>query len=377
MEVQNYTSIALKKNFIRFGGRMRYTSESNTTTNGTNGIFTYNSVADYIANNPSQFSITKINSGVNVNYLDGEFYAEDDWKVRPNLTFSYGLRYEVQNFVSEHHDFSPRLSFAYGLGSAKGSPKTVLRGGFGIFYDRFQLANQLTVAQQNGVNQVRSLATFTGNANGCSPDNLAACQTTVGGGGNQVYTASPALRSPYTMQFALGADQQLFRGATISVNYLNARGVHQFISENVNAPVQGTPIGSTTRAVVNQFQSEADFRQNQLLTNFNLRGSRYFSSSGSMRSTSPNPTRRVPPHFPRSRTTSRRTTVARASTRGSRLFLGGNVTAPHYVSISPFIIAASGTPYNVTTRYGCQRRQRLRRPPVLHQWQLRQLHHAR
>ncbi len=38
------------------------------------------------------------------------------------------------------------------------------------------------------------------------------------------------------MEFAIGADQQLFRGATLSVNYLNTRGVHQFLSQNINAP---------------------------------------------------------------------------------------------------------------------------------------------
>ncbi len=350
-ELQNYTSIALSKNFIRFGGRLRHTSETNTTTNGANGIFTYNSVASYIANTPSQFSITKINSGVNVSYTDLEVYAEDDWKVRPNLTFSYGLRYEVQNYLSEHHDFGPRVSFAYGVGSAKGNPKTVLRGGFGIFYDRFQLGNQLTTFEENGVNQVRSVAVFPQGqgSNGCSPVNPGACQTTVGGGGNQTYTANPNLRSPYTMQFAIGADQQLFRGATISVNYLNARGVHQFISENIAAPVPGSTIGSSTRPVAYQFQSAGVFRQNQLLTNFNLRGSRYFSLFGFYALNFAKSDTAGATSFP-SIPYNIGADYGRATfdTR-SRLFLGGNLTAPRHISISPFIIAASGTPYNITT----------------------------
>ncbi len=351
IEVQNYTSVALSKNFIRFGGRLRHTSETNTTTNGANGIFTYNSVDAYRANTPSQFSVTKINSGVNLAYTDLEVYAEDDWKVRPNLTFSYGLRYEVQNYLSEHHDFGPRVSFAYGLGSVKGNPKTVLRGGFGIFYDRFQIGNELLTAEENGINQVRSVAVFPlgAGSNGCSPNNLAACQTTVGGGGNQTYTANPNLRSPYTMQFALGADQQLFRGATISVNYLNARGVHQFISENISAPVQGTAVGNATRSVADQFQSEGVFRQNQLLTNFNFRGSRYYSLFGFYalnfaKSDTAGPTSFSSVPYNIGADYGRATFDTR-----SRLFLGGNISAPHYVSISPFIIAASGTPYNITT----------------------------
>ena len=46
------------------------------------------------------------------------------------------------------------------------------------------------------------------------------------------------------MEFAIGADQQLFRGATLSVNYLNTRGVHQFLSQNINAPIGRAPDGS-------------------------------------------------------------------------------------------------------------------------------------
>ena len=65
-------------------------------------------------------------------------YLEDDWKARDNLTISYGLRMEAQNYINSTHDFAPRLSIAYGIPRKNGKPTlTVLRGGFGIFYDRF------------------------------------------------------------------------------------------------------------------------------------------------------------------------------------------------------------------------------------------------
>ena len=64
-EVQNYTSIQLQKNFIRFGGRLRTTSDNNNTTSGTNGMFTYNCLlttdctASYNSGkDASQFTIT-------------------------------------------------------------------------------------------------------------------------------------------------------------------------------------------------------------------------------------------------------------------------------------------------------------------------------
>ncbi len=79
----------------------------------------------------------------------------DDWRVRPNLTLSYGLRYEMQTNIHDWADFAPRLAVAWApAGSAKNpNPKTVLRAGFGMFYDRFPLADVLLARRYNGTNQ--------------------------------------------------------------------------------------------------------------------------------------------------------------------------------------------------------------------------------
>jgi hypothetical protein len=340
LEVQNYTSIQLERNFMRFGGRLRANRESNNTTAGTNGSFTYSSLANYQKGILSQFSITQVNGGVVATVADLGLYFEDDWKARPNLTVTYGIRYETQNYLSEHHDFAPRVSFAYGLGSAKGAPKTVLRGGFGMFYDRYNISNVLTTIRGNGVNQLQLILRNPSITNpGCSPTNIAACGTPTSGN-TTTNTASPNLRSPYTMQFAIGADQQLFRGATLSVNYLNARGVHQFVSQNVS---YGTPAPTQY-----QYQSEGVFRQNQLIANFNLRSSRYYSLFGYYVLNFAKADTAGLTSFP---------TVpfnlgadygrAQFDVR-NRLFIGGNVTLPFRITLSPFIVAQSGTPYNVT-----------------------------
>jgi hypothetical protein len=373
IEVQNYTSIALQKNFIRFGGRLRTTNENLTSTAGSNGTFTYSylldpctdpnpsikrpstcapvttavcqannrSISSYQCGTPGQFTITNIaNPTVKGRLTDVGFYLEDDWKAKPNLTLSYGLRYEAQNVISSAHDLAPRVSFAYGVPRGKGKTSTtVIRGGFGLFYDRFTLADTLTTQQLNGVNSVRS--TFINPGVNCTPTNPAGCGSSTPSRGT-TYTLGTGLRSSYTMQSAIGVDQQLGRAATVSVNYLNARGEHQYMSRNFyNQAATTTPYNY-------QFQSGGVYREQQLMVNTNARLKKvtvfgFYSLNFANANTSGSG------FFPTNNTNTA-VDYGRASfTRRSMGVVGGNVTLPYKITASPFMIANSGTPYNVTT----------------------------
>ncbi len=379
IEFQNYTSIALKKNFIRLGGRLRTTSDTNTTNAGSNGLFTYNStqftgvtynpnqlnaaIQNYIQGLASNFTYTLYNHPTTqARTTDLGLYAEDDWKIKPNLTFSYGVRFETQNFINDKDDWAPRLSVAYGVGKKKsGGPLIVLRGGFGLFYDRLLLANQLDTVQQNGVNQIpETLAsTITGTTAtpipaGCNPNSQTAldfCITSAGATGHlTTQTVQPNYHSPYQMQTNLGLDEQPFRNATISVNYQNVRGIHQLINDNINATaaVEGPNAGSAP--IVDQYLSEGYYRQNQLITNFNYRGnakytlSSYYvvnfdtkSDTAGVNSFPTNPYN-IGADFGRA-----------SFDIKNQLFLFGNFNLPYLISLSPLVSARSGQPINITT----------------------------
>ncbi len=353
IEIQNYTSVALAKHFIRLGGRLRSTGETNTTTANDNGTFTYTSINNYVTNTLADYQVTNIvQPTVSTRTTDLGIYAEDDWKVKPNFTFSYGLRYEEQNFIHDHRDFAPRISGAYGIGK-----RTVLRAGAGYFYDRFMLANQLAVIRNNGINQqqytLSAASATTANAipNGCGPGSQANC--VVAGAGarltEQVIAVNQAgpfhnLQAPRQLQINAGVDEQLFKGATISVNYQHIHGIHQFNSDVPNAL---TATGSTN-PLLYEYQSNGVFNQDQLITNV-----RYSGKYGSLGSY-------YVLNFAKSDTGGISTFASVPNNLQAdygratfdvrnRVFLFGSFNLPHLVTVSPFLVAAAGTPYNITS----------------------------
>ena len=103
---------------------------------------------------PSQFLINAGTPLLDLSQFDLGLYVQDNWRLRPNMTVNMGLRFETQDNIHDHADFAPRLGFAWGLGGKKGvAPKTVVRAGFGFFYDRFNDDYVLQAERQNGINQ--------------------------------------------------------------------------------------------------------------------------------------------------------------------------------------------------------------------------------
>jgi hypothetical protein len=370
-EVQNYTSIQLKKNFIRMGGRFRSTSDSQYTNSGSNETFTYSClltagcqpdsnqvVSSYQAGQAAQYSYTDVVHGsTQATLADLGVYAEDDWKPVTNLTISYGFRYETENYMSDHHDFAPRLSFAWGVGK-KSSPQTVIRGGFGIFYERFTLTNVVTTRQQNGTNFLSTIVRdpsancSPSDPSACSPCNPAAGSSCTGSSllGLQTYSLDPNLRTPYIMQSALGVDEQLGKLGTLSINYQNAHGVHEYNSVDESL-VNSTPefVNGVPVAYAYRFQSEGLFNQSQFSISPRINYGRGLSLWGYYVLNFANSDTSGSGDFP-SQPANLRADYGRASFDvRNRVFTGGSFTFPHLITFSPFLVASSGQPFNIYT----------------------------
>ncbi len=337
-ELQNYTSVALQKNFIRFGGRLRINREALFSTSGSNGAFTYNSAAAYLANTPFQYRVTTIaNPKSETSTADVGLYAEDDFHVKPNFLLSYGVRYEAQNNIHSNADIAPRVSLSYGIPRKNGNPVTVLRAGSGIFYDRFDISDFIQTVRQNGINQITNI--YSNPAQGCSPGNTAPCGTG-GAVSNTIYQLGANLRSEYTIQSQIGVDQQVGKRSTISANYINSNGVHQFMSRSL--PTTGSNF-------VYQYQSGGVFRQNQFIVNIRTQLSNRFSLFGFYALSFANANANGADSFPTDSINSHTDYGRALFVQRNRVFLFGNWQAPFKVNVSPFLAVNSGSYYNITT----------------------------
>ncbi|HLH29850.1 MAG TPA: hypothetical protein VKY31_01520, partial [Terriglobia bacterium] len=192
------------------------------------GTFTFSSLQDYQNNNPFSFvQQAGQNKVIFWEKVIAGFFL-DDIRVRPNLTVSLAARYDWQNYFHDNNNISPRIAFAF---SPLNHPKTVFRGGAGIFYDRTGAQPIFDLLRYDGQRLRQYLLTTNVGYPNPWPNGVAGQAQP-----STLVQLSPTVRIPYLMQFGIGIERQLKKSTTLSVNYTGNEGVGQFRSRDVNAP---------------------------------------------------------------------------------------------------------------------------------------------
>jgi hypothetical protein len=403
-EFQNNTSIARGAHSWKFGVRLRNTSETSVSPQNFNGTFTFggglapeldangnpildasgqhvladiSSIESYrrtllfeqrdlpagqirqLGGGATQFSSNAGNPAISGIQFDLGLFAGDDWKVKPNLTLSLGLRYEAQTNIHDWDDFAPRIGFAWAPGNASGKtrPKSVIRGGFGMFYDRFTLGNTLNALRYNGVVQQQYVIAnpdfFTGPGIAPPPvSSLAgpAPPTTI-------QLVSSTLRAPYLMQSALGLERQMPLNTTVAITYANSHGLHLLRSEEVNAPLAGTynpsvagsgvfPLGRP--GLVALMESAGLLNQNQLIVNVNSRVNQNLSLTGSYMYNRAQSNTDGLGTFPASPYTMQGEYSPAGTDVRHRVSLAGSIEVKWGILFNPLLTANTGPPFDIT-----------------------------
>jgi hypothetical protein len=413
IEFQNLTTLSIRAHAVKLGARIRYYDQSTSSSSGFNGSFSFNTVQGYVnlasqlagitdaaarhqklldiaatctqdqCDLPNNFSFsfptgattfTGTVPSFSANMIDTAFFVQDDWKINRFLTFSAGLRWENQTQVSDNEDWGPRVAIAYALdGHKKGqTTKTVMRLGYGFFYDRFDLRNVMNVIRQNGTSSAiktisinnptcfdeESLANIAANPNDLSTASYCGTGSSGSQNTNAIVQIAPNYHAPTTEQFSASLERQISKSISLALSYLHSFGVHQMVTINanpidpatltyVNGQATGTRInealyGST---IVNQYLSEGIFKQDQLVANvsaklsskFSLTGYYTINSAKSNASGSASNSLNIDQDYGR----------AGFSQRQS-LMMMGNYQGPFAIRFNPILNIQAGRPYNIT-----------------------------
>jgi len=289
---------------------------------------------------PSQFAISQGDPFVGFSQWNMAWYAQDDWRLSPNFTLSYGLRHEFETHLQDKLNFAPRLGIAWAPTS-----KGTIRAGAGIFYTYLDTGITLDAIRFDGSNQRQLIID--------SPTFFPDIPTTFSSATVQQQTIrikSAGLNAPYAFISTVSYERQLPLKLLGSIGYTFQRGVHLLRTRDINAPDPQTGLRPSPDAgPILQFESTGLSTRNELRvtlrTNVNSRltlFSNYILSSTHSDTdgayTAPANSFDLADEYGRASFDQRH-----------RFFVGGSITLPWQMRLSPYLFASSGRPFNITT----------------------------
>lgn len=370
-EFQEYLSADHGKHFLRAGARYRILRDANVATANYNGQYIFSTLSAYqttlrglqgglgpaairaLGGGPTQFNLTAGTPSATVLVGDLGAYAEDEWKALPNVTLNLGVRLETETGIPDHFDPAPRLAVNWAISKHKGEPPLViLRGGGGLFFDRFAPGNLLQTLRQNGVSQRPYFVE--------SPDFYPSIPdpSTLPGIAPTTYLLDARFRSTYAFVGALTAEHTWSRYGSVTAGFNEIHALHLPVSLNINAPLPGTfnpavpgsgsrPFGGT-RAIY-QYTSEGINNAQSFYSTANLRPTAHSSLfalyQAQWRTTDVSGANNFP-----SDSYNLRADLGRSNfLLHHRFYLGANADLPWGFTSGLTLSARSGPPFNITT----------------------------
>ena len=401
-ELQNYTTANTTNHLFRFGVRLRWMNRLDNSPNNFKGTYTFAGglvpkldsngqfVLDrtgqplffqltslerfrrtlllqrqgFTANqirarggDASQFSIAQGDSKAKVSQFDIGAFFQDEWRLRPNFNLYLGIRYEAQTNIDDKANFAPRIAFAW-VPKFGNNRNTTIRGGAGIYYERFGEENLIQALRFDGIRQRRFISS--------DPTllslfpNIPSSQELSRFAGRQASTRiAEDIKAAQMLSYYIGFTQQLSSGTSFYSGLFTTVSRHTLRQRNINAPLRGTfvfgksrsgirPLGnvgdvflieSSNKYLQNQFVARVRSRINSKVFLFAEYLLSYTKDGGS------------PNSFPAdSNDLSGEYGRASRFSMLHRLFFGGTFTLPKLnITLSPVIIANSNRPFNIIT----------------------------
>jgi len=240
------------KHLWKVGGTVNRIRLRADVPDGFDSVYLFGSLGDFLAGNPSQFRQAFGNSNVDFPVTSFGGFVQDHWSIARQLTVDLGVRYDLERlpsgFNQDTNNVSPRIGLAWSP-----SPRWVFRAGYGVFFDRYVLANLTRAIEKNGSQAFEQVA----------DGNAAASLSAAAQGGPLVVPASgiapsifqpdPCMATPYSQQASAGAEYLLAKNLTLRADELFVHGLKLSRTLNVNLlpPVVLTVANASSLGVLN------------------------------------------------------------------------------------------------------------------------------
>jgi len=218
---------ATRVGFEVFGGRYRYFDARNAA-----GTFTFSSLDAYRAGTPLQFTQRVGEVHTSFTAYQAALYWQDDIRTTRTLTISVGVRQELQSLIGDKLNVMPRLGLTY----SPRSSRTIIRGGYGLFYDWYDATLYDQTLRVNGIAQRDLRVNCPGYPDAFAPSADLSCLDTLGGvpviqpGGR--IQASPNLLMPHVHQASGSIERPIGANVRTMISYQMLRGRNQMRSRH-------------------------------------------------------------------------------------------------------------------------------------------------
>jgi len=237
---------------LHFGATVKRHNVDMIDTSNFGGTFTFSDLDAFAENKPFLFTINQGSPSVQFAQNEYSYFVQDEMRLRPTLNLMVGLRHELQSGLRDYNNLAPR----FGLSYAPGQGGTVIRAGAGIFYDRrpWTMQEQALLYDNEHVRRLQ----IEDPVLPLPPDALASVPPSS-------TSISPVLVAPYLIQASAGIDQKIGKKNFVSAEYTRMRGLRQFRTRDMNAPLPEPGVRPNPAFVnLDQFESAGSSSSNSL-----------------------------------------------------------------------------------------------------------------
>jgi len=268
---------------LKVGGNFLYNRVNIFFPGALEGVYQFASMNTFLAGNYQTFQQAfgvpgQLQSNPNVGV-----FAQDEWRVRPDLTINAGLRYDLQflpdPIQTDTDNISPRLGIVY----APGDRKTVIRASFGLYYDRIPLRATSNALQRDGSKYIVVQLSPTQPGAPIFPNILSVQPATLPTRPN-ITRIDPNIESSYSQQANFQIERELPGNAVVSVGYLHVRALHLILSRNANVPTVPVSAGipnlgrpDPNWGNISRFESSGKSNYDGMVVSYNQRATSWAS----------------------------------------------------------------------------------------------------